>query len=119
VDDVSSNFYNAIIDRERLVSRVDWNSSERMREVEGYRRGLFVIYNSAQPVAGRGSCIFVHIWAAPGKGTAGCTALEQANLETLLGWLDRAKRPLLVQLPEAEYARLRRPWLLPQPAAVK
>lgn len=118
VDDASSNFYNAIIDRQRLVSQVDWNSSERMREIEGYRRGLFVIYNSEEPTPGRGSCIFMHIWAAPGKGTAGCTALEQANLEVLLRWLDRAKRPLLVQLPETEYARLRRPWLLP-PAVLK
>jgi D-alanyl-D-alanine dipeptidase len=64
-------------------------------------------------VAGRGSCIFLHIWAGPSKGTAGCTAMPQPRLETLLRWLDAKKRPLLVQLPEAVYARLRDAWRLP------
>src|SRR5437763_433597 len=62
---------------------------------------------------GRGSCIFMHIWAGPEKGTAGCTAMEQPNLEELMRWLDAKKRPLLAQLPEAEYARLRAAWKLP------
>lgn len=112
VDDVASIFYNMTVDRD-VVSRVDWHSSERMREIEGYRWGLFVLYNAAPPVAGRGSCIFMHVWAAPEKGTAGCTAMEQTNLEALLRWLDPSKTPLLVQLPEGEYARLRGRWRLP------
>lgn len=119
VDDANSDFYNVVVDRQRLSSRVDWNSSERMREIEGYRRGLFVIYNSAPPAPGRGSCIFMHIWAGPAKGTAGCTAMEEANLEAVLRWLNPAKRPLLVQLPAGEYARLLGPWLLPPPAGSK
>ena len=112
VDDTKSNYYNLTVDRER-VNSVDWNSSERMRSIEVYRWGVFVSHNAAPPVAGRGSCIFLHIWAGPGKGTAGCTAMEEANLTELLRWLDRRRRPLLVQLPEAEYARLRAAWRLP------
>jgi D-alanyl-D-alanine dipeptidase len=114
VDDVASRHYNLIVDRGALKA-ADWNSSERMREVEGYRWGLVVAHNAAPPVAGLGSCIFLHVWAGPEKGTAGCTAMEQANLETLLRWLDPSKTPLLVQLPEAEYARLRAGWSLPPP----
>ena len=113
VDDPKSNFYNGVIDRDRLVSAVDWNSSERMRSIEGYRWGVFVMHNERPVVAGRGSCIFLHVWAGPEKGTAGCTAMEEASLKELLGWLDRKRRPLLVQLPEAEYARLRAAWRLP------
>jgi D-alanyl-D-alanine dipeptidase len=116
VDDVASRHYNTIVDR-GTVGVVDWNSSERMRSVEGYHWGLVVEHNAAPPVAGRGSCIFLHIWAGPEKGTAGCTAMEEANLERLLRWLDMRKRPLLVQLPRAEYARLRPVWQLP-PLAV-
>ncbi|MDT7688993.1 MAG: hypothetical protein QOE46_1752 [Acidobacteriota bacterium] len=112
VDDVASRHYNTIVDR-GTVGVVDWNSSERMRSVEGYRWGLVVEHNAAPPVAGRGSCIFMHIWAGPEKGTAGCTAMEKPNLEGLLRWLDTRKRPLLVQLPRAEYARLRTTWQLP------
>jgi D-alanyl-D-alanine dipeptidase len=115
VDDAASRYYNRIVERGR-AGAVDWNSSERMRSVEGYRWGLVVAHNAAPPVAGRGSCIFLHIWAGPGKGTAGCTAMERGNLEALLRWLDARSGPLLVQLPEAEYARLRSAWRLPQTA---
>lgn len=113
VDDPKSNFYNAVVDRDRLVSAVDWDSSERMRSIEGYRWGVFVMHNSAPAAAGRGSCIFLHVWAGPGKGTAGCTAMEESSLTELLRWLERKKRPLLLQLPESEYARRRADWRLP------
>lgn len=111
VDDTASAQYNRVVDRSG-VKTIDWNSSERMREVEGYRWGVVVAHN-ARAVPGQGSCIFLHIWAGPSKGTAGCTAMEQPNLEALLRWLDSSKRPLLVQLPESEYARLRPVWKLP------
>jgi D-alanyl-D-alanine dipeptidase len=111
VDDTASAQYNRVVDRSD-VKRVDWNSSERMREVEGYRWGVVVAHN-ARAVPGGGSCIFLHIWAGPSKGTAGCTAMEQPNLEALLRWLDSSKRPLLVQLPRSEYARLGPVWKLP------
>ena len=112
VDDVASRRYNLIVDR-AAVGDVDWNSSERMRSVEGYRWGLVVRHNAAPPVAGRGSCIFLHVWAGPGQGTAGCTAMEESDLTELLRWLDPKKGPLLVQLTEAEYVRLRGAWRLP------
>lgn len=111
VDDTASAHYNRVVDRTDLKA-ADWNSSERMREVEGYRWGVVVAHN-ARAVPGRGSCIFLHVWAGPSKGTAGCTAMEQPDLETLLHWLDMKKRPLLVQLPRSEYTRLRHAWKLP------
>jgi zinc D-Ala-D-Ala dipeptidase len=115
VDDTASSHYNRVVDR-AAVAKVDWNSSERMREVEGYRWGVIVAHN-ARAVPGRGSCIFLHIWSGPEKGTAGCTAMGQSNLEAVLRWLDARKRPLLVQLPETEYARLEGLWNLPPVSA--
>lgn len=112
VDDAASRSYNLIV-ASGAAGGADWSSSERMRSVEGYRWGLVVGHNAAPPRAGRGSCIFLHIWAGPGKGTAGCTAMEEANLTELLRWLDPKKGTLLVQLPEAEYTRLRSTWRLP------
>lgn len=112
VDDTGSRRYNRIVERDPARD-VDWKSSERMRSVEGYRWGLVVEHNAAPAVAGRGSCIFLHIWAGPEKGTAGCTAMEQSSLEELLRWLDAKKHPVLAQLPEAEYMRLRDAWHLP------
>jgi D-alanyl-D-alanine dipeptidase len=61
-----------------------------------------------------GSCVFLHIWSGPAQGTAGCTAMAQDQLEPILTWLDPAKTPILVQLPQAQYKKLRKPWRLPK-----
>jgi D-alanyl-D-alanine dipeptidase len=45
--------------------------------------------------------------------------MEQTRLESLLRWLDPRGSPLLVQLPEAEYARLHAGWRLPPPPGGK
>ncbi len=113
VDDTASVHYNTVIDRER-ASRVDWSSAEHMRSVGQYEMGVIVGYNAAPPVAGRGSCIFLHIWNGPGSVTAGCTAFDANALAEVIAWLDPRHRPVLVQLPAAEYARLRRGWGLPK-----
>ena len=112
VDDPSSTQYNRIVDRS-AVSRVDWTSAERMRSIGVYRLGVTVDYNARPTRRNRGSCIFLPIWSGESSPTAGCTAMPAAALETVVGWLDSARHPMLVQLPAAEYARLRRAWSLP------
>jgi L,D-peptidoglycan transpeptidase YkuD (ErfK/YbiS/YcfS/YnhG family) len=112
VDDTASTQYNTVVDK-AAVSRVDWNSAEHMREVPQYRIGVIVGYNASPPVKGRGSCIFLHIWAGPASRTAGCTAFDEAKLFEMMAWLDPLKRPLLVQLTAAEYEKLRVKWKLP------
>ena len=114
VDDTNSRFYNRIVDR--AATTTDWNSSEKMLSVgEAYRWGA-VIENNARPIVpSAGSCVFMHIWGGRGMGTAGCTAMAQDRLEPILAWLDPAKTPVLVQLPKAQYAKLRKAWHLPGP----
>jgi D-alanyl-D-alanine dipeptidase len=112
VDDDASVHYNTIVDR-TTVPRIDWQSAEHMRQIPQYRIGVIVGYNANPPRKGRGSCIFLHIWGGPNSVTAGCSALDEAQLELLMRWLDRAKRPMLVQLPAGDYARLRSSWALP------
>jgi D-alanyl-D-alanine dipeptidase len=112
VDDPASAHYNAIVDRAR-VPRVDWTSSERMRSIDLYRLGVVVDYNARPRAAGRGSCIFLHVWRGPGSSTAGCTAMAEPALAELVRWLDPARRPALVQLTDAAYARRRAAWGLP------
>jgi D-alanyl-D-alanine dipeptidase len=84
-----------------------------MREVGQYKIGAIVGYNSDPPAKGRGSCIFLHIWAGPESHTAGCTAFDETKLREVLAWLDPGKQPLLVQLTAQEYQRLRVKWELP------
>jgi D-alanyl-D-alanine dipeptidase len=55
----------------------------------------------------------VHIWKGPATGTSGCTALEAADVEALLRWLDPAKYPVLVQMPASHYATYAQKWDLP------
>jgi L,D-peptidoglycan transpeptidase YkuD (ErfK/YbiS/YcfS/YnhG family) len=117
VDDASSEHYNRIVDRSTVTP--DWNSSEHMLNVgELYRWGIVVGHNGAaadstSPKPGGGSCVFLHIWRSSTQGTAGCTAMPQREIETLLTWLDPKRNPRLVQLPGSEYQRLITRWNLP------
>lgn len=95
VDDVNSRYYNRIVD-EAVIPDKDWKSAEIMRRPDGlYDEGVAIAHNPANR-RGAGSCIFLHIWRGPGKGTAGCTALARENVAAILRWLDPSKSPRLV-----------------------
>lgn len=111
VDDPASAYYNRIVDR-REIAQPDWKSSEKMR-IEPYGVGVVVDHNSDPPVPGAGSCIFMHIWQGETVPTAGCTVSAEPLMASLAAWLRLEAHPVLVQLPEAEYRRLRAPWSLP------
>jgi D-alanyl-D-alanine dipeptidase len=111
VDDSRSRHYNTIIDR-NTVARVDWSSSEKMRSIAVYEHGVVVVQNDPPRPTG-GSCIFLHLVDPKGSPTAGCTSMSSEAMDALLRWIDPARMPLLVQLPQAEYDRLRPRWLLP------
>jgi L,D-peptidoglycan transpeptidase YkuD (ErfK/YbiS/YcfS/YnhG family) len=113
VDDSASKLYNQVLDRNSV--QVDWKSSERMAQAgEAYRWGAVIDQNMNPAVPRGGSCVFLHIWGGQDVGTAGCTAMPQAQLEQILAWLDPKKEPLLAQMPEAEYAKVRSEWGLPK-----
>jgi L,D-peptidoglycan transpeptidase YkuD (ErfK/YbiS/YcfS/YnhG family) len=114
VDDPNSFHYNKIVNRIQ-VGIFDWKSSEKMLAVGAeYDLGVFVAYNSNPVVKGNGSCIFLHIWKNAGSGTAGCTAMERADMEKVLGWLDADKNPVLIQMPVEQYKSYQASWKLPK-----
>ena len=113
VDDARSAFYNRLTTR-REAAQADWSSSEKMWQEPLYKWGVVVDHNAPPQVqSAGGSCIFLHIWRGPGRGTAGCTAMEESALTTTMAWLAPKPAPLLVQLPRAEYERLKSAWRLP------
>ncbi|MBM3501983.1 MAG: hypothetical protein FJX74_25295 [Armatimonadetes bacterium] len=112
VDDTASVHYTSVLDR-GAVERVDWSSSERMREIGVYRLGVVIDYN-VPPTRGRGSCVFFHIWSGPRSHTAGCTAMDAGELERLVAWLDPKARPVVLQVPADVYEGLRGRWGLPE-----
>jgi D-alanyl-D-alanine dipeptidase len=117
VDDARSASYNRVTTKlaeEIAQARAEWSSSEKMSQEPLYKWGVVVDQNMTplvQPAGG--SCIFLHIWRAPDRGTAGCTAMDETALTTTIGWLTPKASPLMVQLPRAEYQRLKSAWKLP------
>lgn len=94
VDDPNSPSYN------RWVTTKPEVSAEPMRRDDGqYELGAVIEWNTAPVVPGRGSAIFLHVWKGPEAATAGCIALSRDDVATLLGWLDRARAPVVVIAP--------------------
>ncbi len=114
VDDGASQHYNALVDRQKLGAS-DWQSSEKMFLIKhDYGLGVFVEHNTKPRRPDYGSCIFLHIWSSATEPTIGCTAMDGAEMETIIKWLRREAAPVLAQLPREEYARLREAWQLPE-----
>lgn len=118
IDVPASPLYNRIVDARDVGAKAIEGSTEPMRRDihakgdQRYRLG-FVIEHNPRAQSGAGSCIFAHLWKAPGETTAGCTAMADPVMEELLGWLDPAHKPVFVLLPGDEYRRLREAWSLP------
>jgi L,D-peptidoglycan transpeptidase YkuD (ErfK/YbiS/YcfS/YnhG family) len=118
IDDSGSPLYNRIVDAGKVGTAAVAGSTEPMRR-DLHENGdqaykiEFVIEHNAHGVAGAGSCIFAHLWKSPESSTAGCTAMAEPVMRTLLGWLRPDAHPVFVLLPENEYQRLRVAWQLP------
>ena len=98
VDDPKSRYYNRLVDRAR-IAKPDWHSSEKMHlSTEEYRHGIFVDHNP-DAIAGRGSCIFLHVWKNPDHRTTGCTAMPRESVAELQRWLRPDASPVLMQAP--------------------
>lgn len=107
IDDLNSPHYNEIIDS--LKFKKDWNSEEKMRSVPGYKYGLIIDNDNGKRPGKNGSCIFVHIWSAQGRSTAGCTAMKEEDLLRILRLLDKKYFPVIVQLPLDTYNKYKKP----------
>ncbi|MDD5157359.1 L,D-transpeptidase family protein [Sulfurimonas sp.] len=101
IDDTDSEQYNKII-------RVDFTkpenipkSFEYMRRDDGqYEFGVVVLHNKEQ-FKGRGSCIFLHVQASQNAPTSGCTSMSLENMKKIVGWLDKSKNPILIQITKS------------------
>jgi hypothetical protein len=113
VDDTASRYYNTLVSTDQVAP--DWHSAEDLHRNDNlYRLGIVVEHNwgdRRQP--GKGSCIFLHIWAAANRGTDGCTAMPAPAISEVVAWLDPKSQPVLVQLPARRYEQLRQSWRLP------
>jgi L,D-peptidoglycan transpeptidase YkuD (ErfK/YbiS/YcfS/YnhG family) len=90
VDDADSSQYNRWVTGKPLAK-----SFEDLRQ-DAYKYAAVIEYNTDPVVPGHGSAIFLHVWSGPGKPTAGCVALAEADVRALLKWLDKRRHPVIV-----------------------
>lgn len=120
IDVPDSPLYNRIVDSAEVGAAAVEGSTEPMRRdlhADGdqrYRLG-FVVEHNPRALPNAGSCIFAHLWKAPGTPTAGCTAMADDTMDELLDWLDPEAHPVFVLLPDDEYRLLHAAWRLPEP----
>ena len=119
VDVSHSPYYNQIVNAKKVGKSVIAGSTEPMRRdihLNGdnlYKKGLVINHNLANK-SGQGSCIFMHIWRKKGAPTAGCTAMAEDKLTSILAWIDKCKQPLYIALPIKEYIAKQQQWSLPK-----
>lgn len=101
VEDPSSAAYNTITSR-RAVGLAA--SRDNMRTTTLYRRGLFVNYPT-DAAHKAGSCIFIHVWKLPARGTAGCVTMPEYRVAALQEFANRHATVIAI-LPEAALDRL-------------
>lgn len=124
IDVADSPLYNRIVDAADVGQAAVKGSTEPMRlDLHNagdprYALGILVDHNP-QAIPGKGSCIFIHLRRSIEETTAGCTSMEEANMQALLNWIDPRQMPVFVLLPESEHLRLQPHWALPTPALLK
>ena len=70
------------------------------RKDHQYEVGIVVAHNT-EGKSKRGSCIFLHVKKSQEDPTAGCTAMSLEEISKISEWLDRDKKPLLIQIPKS------------------
>ena len=89
VDDVASPQYNTWV-----IGPTNAKSYGSML-IEPYKLGAVINYNMNPAVPRSGSAIFMHVWTSPNKSTAGCVAMDEKSLLSLLHWLDKNQHPYI------------------------
>jgi L,D-peptidoglycan transpeptidase YkuD (ErfK/YbiS/YcfS/YnhG family) len=103
VDDLASPIYNDVVTLKTVPKNV---SHENMWEIPLYRAGL-IIRNPTNRAMRSGSCIFLHIWRAPDRATAGCIATSEDNVKRTQDFFD-GERSVVAVFPQSSLRILSR-----------
>ncbi len=72
-------------------------SFEKMKRAdEQYKYVIIIEYNTDPVIKGHGSAIFLHVWKGKYSPTAGCVAVSEKNIITILSWLDPKATPMII-----------------------
>ena len=117
IDSETSPFYNQIVNVNNVGVDANRDSTEPMRrDIHAgdhlYDKGIVIIQNPDN-IPGKGCCVFIHLWRSADKPSAGCTTMEESQLDALLAWLDKDSKPLFILLTLSEYQKKQADWKLP------
>lgn len=97
IDDPNAPDYNRWVKQGRTRAA----SYEKMkRDDDFYKYGIVIEYNTDPVIKGYGSAIFFHIWASAKSTTAGCVAVSEEDILTILAWLKPAANPVILINPK-------------------
>jgi L,D-peptidoglycan transpeptidase YkuD (ErfK/YbiS/YcfS/YnhG family) len=102
VDDVNSEDYNKWV--KGKPNAASWEKMKR--NDDQYKYGVVIEYNTNPIIKGKGSAIFLHVWKG-GESTLGCVSMSEEMVLKVLGWLDPAKKPLIIMGTESELRGMR------------
>ncbi|SDJ20275.1 L,D-peptidoglycan transpeptidase YkuD, ErfK/YbiS/YcfS/YnhG family [Frankineae bacterium MT45] len=95
VSDVRSAMYNTYQSCSKSACPFNTAVSEPLRAyVPVYNYAVVINYNTGPIVRGAGSAFFLHV--TDGTATAGCVAIPQSRLVTLMRWLTPAAHPRIL-----------------------
>ncbi len=104
VTDPASASFNRLTDK----SAADVSRYDRMNRDSGVNAlGAVIGHNLTDPAPKAGSCVFLNISEGQGKATGGSVGCPASAVKNILTWLDPRKNPVIVILPQEEYATLR------------
>ena len=91
VDDTGSALYNQWVES----SNITWKSAEHLIDYpQAYKYSIVINYNMSPIVSGKGSAIFLHCMT--GSYTAGCVAVPERDMLSILKTLDTSKNPIII-----------------------
>lgn len=105
VDDISSDKYNQII---YTKNKNKYKSYENMLlSNDTYKYVIKVEHNTLNKKS-LGSCIFLHVQNPKKIYTSGCTSMLEQNLKDIVSWLDKKKKPILIQIPKSSCTQVQK-----------
>ena len=102
VDDPVSPAYNTITQRSIIGPKIHAENMSKLLPM--YRHGLLVDYPTDM-AARAGSCIFIHVWRSPTKGTGGCVSMPEERVLALQEFTE-AGGAVLAIIPRSALGRL-------------
>lgn len=92
IDDVDSIDYNT-----HVIGATTAKSYENLLlNNDVYKYCVVIEYNTNPIIKGKGSAIFFHLGIKKPYFTAGCVAIDEASMKSIISWLDQNKNPSII-----------------------